>query len=134
MPPAIRVKAIPVTKGLDRTMKWAKKYGVEMAFGVDAFGPPERLFTQDRAFAARLKWFTPAELLRQATSINADLFSMSGPRNPHQDGPLEVITESAYADMIIVDDNPLRDIRVLKDYEKNFMIIMKDGVIYRNTL
>ena len=64
----------------------------------------------------------------------AELLELSGSRNPYQDGPLGVIKEGAYADLLIVDGNPLEDIQVLEDPEKNFRIIMKDGKIYKNTL
>ncbi len=74
------------------------------------------------------------EILRQATSGNAELLELTGPRNPYQDGPLGVIKEGAYADLLIVDGNPLKDIRVLEDPENTLRIIMKDGKIYKNTV
>jgi len=45
-----------------------------------------------------------------------------------------VIQEGAYADLLIVEGNPLEDVRILEDYENNIQLIMKDGVIYKNTL
>jgi imidazolonepropionase-like amidohydrolase len=60
--------------------------------------------------------------------------ALTGPRNPYQDGPLGVISEGAYADLLIVDGNPLDDITILEDYEANIRLIMKDGRIYKNTL
>ena len=54
--------------------------------------------------------------------------------NPYTDGPLGVITAGAYADILLVDGNPLEDITILRDYESNIGLIMKDGVIYKNTL
>jgi len=60
---------------------------------------------------------------------------MSGPMmNPYLDGPLGVIQKGAYADMLLVDGNPLEDIMLLTDPEKNLLVIMKDGKIYKNTL
>ena len=75
-----------------------------------------------------------AEVLRQATSITGELLALSNIRNPYPDGPLGVIAEGAYADMLLVDGNPLEDILLLEDPQKNLKIIMKDGVIYKNTL
>ena len=89
---------------------------------------------QNLELASRLKWFTPIEILKQATSVNAELFELSGPRNPYQDGKLGVVTSGAYADLLLVDGNPLKDIAVLEDYEKNIRLIVKDGKIYKNTL
>ncbi len=94
-----------------------------------------------------MKYFTPVEILRQATSINAAIVAMSGPMmNPYLDGPLGVIQEGAYADILIVDGNPLEDITVIGANPKYFdaeprekgiksiRVIMKDGKIYKNTL
>jgi imidazolonepropionase-like amidohydrolase len=90
---------------------------------------------QSLEFKARAKYFTPFEILKQATSVNASIVAMSGPMmNPYLDGPLGVIKEGAYADMLIVDGNPLEDILLLVDPEKNLKVIMKDGKIYKNTL
>ncbi|MNY00252.1 hypothetical protein D3C86_1327360 [compost metagenome] len=69
-----------------------------------------------------------------ATSTNAELLRMSGKRNPYQKGKLGEITEGAYADLILVDGNPLKEINVVADPENKFLIIMKDGVIYKNIL
>jgi hypothetical protein len=45
-----------------------------------------------------------------------------------------VVKEGAYADLLLVDGNPLENVKVLEDYGNNIMVIMKDGVIYKNTL
>ena len=45
-----------------------------------------------------------------------------------------MIVEGSYADLLVVDGNPLEDIRVLEDPEKNLRVIMKDGTLYKNTL
>jgi imidazolonepropionase-like amidohydrolase len=69
-----------------------------------------------------------------ATSDNAELLALSGPRNPYQEGPLGVIREGAYADLILVNGNPLEDLDLVADAANNFDLIMKDGVIYKNTV
>lgn len=123
-----------VKKGLDNQMKYAKKHGLKVAFGTDLFGNRKNFDDTVKEFGARLQWFTPVEILKQATSGNAELLELTGPRNPYQDGPLGIIKEGAYADLLIVDGNPLENIRVMEDPEKNLKLIMKDGVIYKNTL
>jgi imidazolonepropionase-like amidohydrolase len=45
-----------------------------------------------------------------------------------------VVKEGALADLILVDGNPLENLDLVADPDKNFVIIMKDGVIYKNTL
>ena len=72
--------------------------------------------------------------MKQATSIGAELIELSGERNRYKEGPLGVIKEGAYADIVIVDGNPLKDVTILSSPEKNLKLIMKDGVIYKNTL
>jgi imidazolonepropionase-like amidohydrolase len=59
---------------------------------------------------------------------------MSGPRNPYGDTPIGVIEAGAYADLLIMEGNPLEDISVLTQPETNLSVIMKDGVIHKNTL
>nr|WP_239112489.1 hypothetical protein [Halomicronema sp. CCY15110] len=66
-----------------------------------------------------------------ATSTNAELFAMSGPRNPYP-APLGVVEEGALADLLLVAGNPLENIELIEDPAQNFLVIMKDGVIYKN--
>ena len=68
-----------------------------------------------------------------ATSTNAELVKMCGPRDPYP-GKIGVVEEGALADMILVDGNPLENLDLVADPEKNFVVIMKDGVIYKNKL
>ena len=79
-------------------------------------------------------WLNPYEILKLLTYDNAQVFKLSGLRNPYLEGKLGEISEGAYADMILVDGNPLNDIKLLADPEKNFALIVKDGVIYKNTI
>ena len=69
-----------------------------------------------------------------ATSTNAELLAMSGPRNPYRAGEIGVIKTGAYADLILVDGNPLQNLDLVADPGKNFVVIMKDGKIYKNIL
>ena len=54
--------------------------------------------------------------------------------SPCQGGALGIIQPGAYADLLIVEGNPVEDINVMVDYENNFKVIMKDGKVYKNTL
>jgi len=129
---AQREKSAMVASGLDRMMQLARQYDVKIAFGTDVFGAPRVFALQSREFGARLRWFTPLEILRQATSINGGLLALSGPRNTY--GRVGVIEPGALADLLIVDGNPLEDIRVLEEPQKNLRIIVKDGRVVKNTL
>jgi imidazolonepropionase-like amidohydrolase len=129
-----RRKQIEVSNGTDNAYKLAKKYNLKLAFGTDCLFEPRLTARQGARLAKLSRWFTPYEVLRMATSQNAELLAMCGPRNPYKQGKLGVIEEGAYADMILVDGNPLQNLNLIADPAKNFKLIMKDGVIYKNAL
>ena len=119
--------------GLATMFKLAKKHKVKIALGTDLVGSRELKDTQRYELTNRLPWFTPAEILKQATANNAELLSWSGPRNPYP-GKLGVIEEDAYADLLLVNGNPLEDLTLFNKPEENLVLIMKDGQIYKNTM
>ena len=85
--------------------------------------------------AARLsEYYTNVEALKMLTSGNAQLFEMAGERNSYRGGKLGVIAEGAWADVILVDGDPLADLSVLADPESRFPVIIKNGQIIKNTL
>lgn len=118
--------------GLTTMFTAAKKYKVKIALGTDLVGSVESKQTQAKELSNRLPWFTPAEILKQATANNAELMTWSGPRNPYP-GTLGVIEEGAYADLLLVNGNPFENLHLFDDPDKNLALIMKDGVIYKNT-
>ena len=133
--PAAVEKFLSVQEGAKNQMRLLKEYGIrKVGFSTDIIGDPVALTKQNNEFGYRLEAWSPYEILLQATSLNGELMALSGKLNPYTEGPLGVIKEGAYADMILVDGNPLEDIRVLEDYENNFRLIMKDGMIFKNTL
>jgi imidazolonepropionase-like amidohydrolase len=77
------------------------------------------------------RWYTAPELLKMATSVNAELLALSGLRSPYP-GKLGVVEEGALADLILVDGNPLENVQLIADPAKNFFIIMKDGKVVKN--
>ena len=128
-------KAREVVSWSDNMVRLAKKYNPKITYCVDAFGPDE-LFNALYAmeFRARSEHFSPLEILRQATSSAAELLEQSGKRNPYRDGKLGVIEEGAYADLLLVDGNPLTDITLFTEPDKNLRVIIKDGIVHKNTL
>ena len=132
--PVSQQKWVDATDGTDRVYRLAKEIGVKVAFGTDILFDPA-LAERQGAFLAKLqRWFTPYEVLKQATSVNAEFLELAGPRHPYQKGRLGVIEVGAYADLILVDGNPLEDIDLVADPHANFKLIMKDGVIHKNAL
>ncbi len=134
--PETKAKGARIIAGMENEVILAKKHKVKIGFGTDFFGPTNEAFAmQALEFKARAKYFTPIEILRQVTSTNAAIVAMSGPMmNPYLQGPLGVIQKGAYADILIVNGNPLDEIEILGDAKNNIPLIMKDGVIYKNTL
>jgi imidazolonepropionase-like amidohydrolase len=122
-----------VEEGMDNMFKLAKKYNLKIAFGTDIIISPEACADQNREFVERAKWFTPAEVINQATRNSGELLQLSGKRNPYP-GSIGVIEEGAFADLLLINGNPLDDISILRDYDKNLALIMKDGKVYKNTL
>ena len=132
--PGSQQKWIEVTSSTDTIYPLAKKVGVKIAFGTDILFDPA-LAERQGAFLAKLqRWFTPFEVLKMATSDNAELLELAGPRHPYQAGPLGVIREGAYADLILVDGNPLENIELVADPQENFDLIMKDGRVFKNEI
>lgn len=120
--------------GIDNMFKIAKKIGLKkIAFGSDIITDPVMLNRINEEFVHRTKWFSPAEILRQATSSSAEMLAMSGPRNPYP-GKLGVIEEGALADILLINGNPLKDISILTKPKENLVLIMKDGKIFKNTI
>lgn len=133
--PEMRAKAQEaVTGGWQASVKLAKKHGVKVAFGTDIGNrTPESRF--GNLLLPRLgEIYSNAEVLRIATAGNAELFALSGMRNPYRAAALGVIREGAWADMVLVRGNPLEDLRLISDPARNMLVVMKDGVIYKNML
>ena len=119
--------------GLDHMFKLAKKYNAKIAIGSDYVDNGEQKKEQSYELSNRLKWFTAAEILHQATAGNAEILYLSGPRNPYP-GKLGVIEEGALADILLINGNPVEDLTLFHNPEKNIGLIMKDGKIYKNTI
>lgn len=131
--PAQQERQQQAAAGLDNMMKLAKKYDAKLLLGTDFAGSLETKALQLDEFTNRTKWFSNAEILRQATSVNAEVLALSGPRNPYP-GKLGVIEEGALADLLLINGNPLEDISILTKPEENLALIMKDGQVYKNTV
>ena len=118
--------------GIDNMFNLTKKIGFDkIVFGTDIITDPNLIARMNEEFTFRTKWFTPVEILRQATSKGGELLDLSKRFNP---GKLGVIVEGALADILLINGNPLEDISLLTKPEENLALIMKDGKIYKNML
>jgi imidazolonepropionase-like amidohydrolase len=132
--PIQQAKLKIVADGTRNAVALAKKHKLTILWGTDVFfgSAPFNAFTQE--FAYRDEFFTPTEQLQQITGNNGKVLALSGLKNPYPGAELGVIKEGAFADIIIVNGDPTKDIRLLMDAAKNIDLIMKDGKIYKNTI
>jgi len=128
-----RINLLQVIAGTNTVYALAKKHKIKTAFGSDLLFSSEKTARQGVMLTHLTRWYGNADILKMATSVNAELLAMSGPRNPYP-GKLGVIEEGALADLLVVDGNPIERIELVAQPEKNFRMIMKDGTIFKNTL
>lgn len=127
-------KRIMMLKGTDNAYALAKKYNLKTAWSTDMFGGAEKAKGVNQLMVALKRWYTPYEILKMVTSNNAAFLRMSGERNPYKEAKLGEISEGAFADLILVNGNPLKDIDLMANPDDNFSLIMKNGVIYKNEI
>ena len=131
--PAQKARQQEAADGLDNLLTLCKKHNAKVGFGTDFLMDLDVKKTMNEEFTNRTNWFSNAEILNQATAINGEILALSGPRNPYP-GKLGVIEEGALADLLLINGNPLEDISILTEPDKNLALIMKDGKIYKNTI
>lgn len=128
-----RLKQLEMNRGTDSAYALAKQFGIKTAWGSDILFNPELAAMQGTQLTKLVRWYTPSRVLKMATADNAELLALSGRRSPYQ-GKLGVVEVGALADLLLVDGDPLQDIALIEDPAKNFLMIMKDGRIFKNLL
>lgn len=128
-----RAKQRVMSAGTDTAYQLAKRYKIKTAWGTDTLFNAHLATRQGAQLAKLTRWYTPIEILKMATGVNAELCAMSGPRNPYPHR-LGVIEAGAFADLLIVDGDPLTDIELVAHPDEAFKVIMKDGQLYKNSL
>ena len=128
-----RAKQLQVIAGTETAYALAKKYNIKTAFGSDLLFSATVATRQGAMLAHLSRWYSASEILKMATATNAELLGLAGPRNPYP-GRLGVLEEGALADLILVDGNPIEKVQLIEDPATNFLIIMKDGKVYKNIL
>jgi imidazolonepropionase-like amidohydrolase len=128
-----RQKALEVFAGTDTTYELAKKYNIKTAWGTDILFSARLAQRQGELLTKLVRWYTPAEVLIMATGTNAELLALSGKRNPYP-GKLGVVEEGALADLLLVEGDPVAEITLVENPAKNFVVIMKNGRIYKNAI
>ncbi len=130
--PDQKSKASQVNAGAKQMFEWARKHDVLIVTGGDMFGPAYNNRQADNMVWMQTVGFSPYEILKMGTSNAAEVLSWSGGMNPYKYGKLGVIEEGAYADLVLIDGNPLEDISILNDYRNRFKVVMKDGKLHKN--
>jgi len=133
-PENVREKKHTVVEGTDNAFKWAKQFNVKLLWGTDYLFEPKNGPKQSTDILKLKPWLSNFEILKLITYDNAQVFKLSGLRNPYLKGKLGEIAEGAYADIILVEGNPLKNLELVGDPAKNFVLIVKDGVVYKNTI
>jgi imidazolonepropionase-like amidohydrolase len=131
--PANRAKQMEVGRGTERAYEFAKRFGVNTAWGTDILFAPQNLPNHGRQLAKLTRFHEPLEVLAMATGRNGELLGLSGPRNPYP-GPVGVIAPGAMADILIADGDPTRSLDFLTDPANSLRLIMKDGRIHKDLL
>ncbi|MFS1449690.1 hypothetical protein BCU14_026305, partial [Vibrio lentus] len=114
---------------LDNIFDHIKKYNVKTGWGTDLLEGLDNREQQLQDLALREKWFTPAEILIQATGTNSEILQLTGKRNPY--GKVGVIEEGAMADVLLYSANPLDDINIVAQPKTYLSTIIKDGEIVK---
>ncbi|QQS14806.1 MAG: amidohydrolase family protein [Rhodospirillales bacterium] len=113
-----------VLDGALRSLEICKRAGVKVGFGSDLLGPLQ--IEQSREFLLRAEALRPIEIVRQATLVGARILRM--------DGKLGVVEPGAFADLIVVDGDPLARLELFQDQGAHILVVMKAGAFHRNRL
>ncbi|MEI7872992.1 MAG: amidohydrolase family protein [Alphaproteobacteria bacterium] len=113
-----------VLGGALRSLEICKKAGVKVGYGSDLLGPLQ--VEQSREFMFRAEVLKPLEIIRQATIVGAEIL--------RQEGKLGIVEPGAFADLIVVDGNPLKKLELFLDQGAHLPVIMKAGKFHKNRL
>jgi len=124
MPPEMLAKNELVIEGGLRSLEICKRAGVPVAYGTDLLGQLQ--VEQSREFVLRSEVLAPLEIVRSATLIGARVLRM--------EGKLGCLRPGAFADLLVIDGNPLKDLGLFQAADKSLVAIMKGGRFHRNRL
>ncbi len=122
-----------VGKGILKSAELVQKYGLKQVFGTDLVGDRKTQARQLDDFVAREELFGSVESLKHATGYANELFKLTTCMNPYPEGQVGILGKGSFADLLIVEGNPLEKVSLLADMS-NTKLIMKDGIIYKNIM
>ncbi|WP_255506055.1 amidohydrolase family protein [Mycolicibacterium sp. 018/SC-01/001] len=129
--PASAEKNRVICEGTGRLFTLAATHGVRLAWGTDLLFEPERASLQSAMLVRLGEYMSTVDACKLVTSGNAALLRLAGERDPYRSARLGEITVGAWADVLVVNGDPLTDLAVLGDPAKNLDVIVKDGAIVK---
>lgn len=113
-----------VIEGALRSLEICKRARVPVAFGTDLLGQLQ--VDQSREFTLRSRVLRPIDVIRSATTVGAKVI--------RREGKLGCLKPGAFADLLVVDGNPLQNLGLLEGQGENLSVIMKGGRFHKNRL
>lgn len=124
MTPDMLAKNDMVIDGGLKSLEICKRAGVPVGYGSDLLGALQ--VDQSREFLLRREVLSPIEIIRQATLVGAEIVRMPG--------KLGVVKPGAFADLLVVDGDPIKKLELLTGQGENLSVIMKAGRFHKNRL
>ena len=113
-----------VIDGALKSLEICKRAGVPVGYGSDLLGQLQ--VDQSREFLLRSEVLAPIDIIRSATTVGAQIIRM--------EGKLGTIKAGAFADLVLVNGNPLKNLGLLQNQGRDLSVIMKAGRFHKNTL
>ena len=113
-----------VIEGALKSLDICRRHGIPAAYGTDLLGQLQ--VAQSEEFTLRAQVLPPAEIIRSATTIGAEVVRMTD--------RLGCLKPGAFADLLVVDGNPLNDLTLLQGQGRHLSVIMKGGRFHKNRL
>jgi imidazolonepropionase-like amidohydrolase len=124
MTPEMLAKNELVIDGGLKSLEICKRAGIKVGYGTDLLGALQ--VDQSREFELRREVLSPIEIIRQATLVGAEIVRMPG--------KLGIVAPGAYADILVVDGDPIKKLELLGGQGEHLSAIMKAGRFHKNRL
>jgi len=107
-----------------RSLEICKRAGVPVGYGTDLLGALQ--VEESREFIIRSEVMAPIEIIRAATTVGAQIV--------RQVGKIGTLKAGAYADLLLIDGDPLKNLGLFQEQGKHLAVIMKGGKFHKNRL
>jgi imidazolonepropionase-like amidohydrolase len=113
-----------VIEGALKSLEICKRHSIPVAYGTDLLGQLQ--VAQSEEFTLRAQVLSPADIIRSATTIGAQVVRM--------EDKLGCLKPGAFADLLVVDGNPLKNLKLFQEQGRHLSVIMKGGRFHKNRL